>query len=161
MNTISKKWLNEFTGFCWGEAYIGVTRYFRRKKWGENYWLFRGQIKISLRSDDLFLLEDFQSKLGGHIYKTRKRFVYNIANKEKSYLQKPGYGWIVTNHEELRKIVKILSRSLLSAKKRESLEVMKKFLKLVHKTGKKYTKVEWEEMERLRQESINATKFNE
>lgn len=159
MNTISKKWCNEFVGFCWGEAYIGVTRYFRRRKWGEKYWLFRGQIKIALREDDLPLLREFQSKLGGHIYRAGKRIVY--GSNGQIYSQRQNYQWLVTNNDNLRKIAKILNQSFLPAKKRKSLEVLNKFLDLVHKTGQKYTKEEWSKLEQLRQESINATKFKE
>ena len=153
------RWMSEFCGFCWGEAYIGVTRYFRRKVWGEKYWLFRGQIKIALREDDLPLLKEFQDKLGGHIYKAGKRRVK--GSNGKTYEQHQNYQWIVTNHDELRRIVKILEKGMLPAKKKKSVKILKKFLKVAHKTGEKYSPEEWNYLEKLRQESIRATKCKE
>lgn len=151
-------WCREFTGFCWGEAYIGVTRYFRRKIWDENYWLFRGQVKIVLREDDLPLLKDFQAKLGGHIYKAGTRLVKGINGKE--YEQRQNMQWIVTNHDDLRRIVKILEPSLFPAKKKQSLKVLKDFLAISHAPGWKYTQAQWDKLEALRQASIQATKFS-
>lgn len=157
MDIIQENWKYEFAGFCWGEAYIGVTRYFRRKVWGDDYWLFRGQVKIGLREDDLPLLRYFQSKLGGHIYKAGKRKVKGQNGKE--YEQRQNFQWIVTNHDGLRIISKILNQSVIPAKKRKSLEVLDEFLNLAHKMGKRYSKEDWNKMEEIRKRSILATKF--
>jgi len=156
---LSSRWCAEFAGFCWGEAYIGVTIYKRFSKTRNKKLIFyRGQIKIALRSDDLPLLRDFQDKLGGHLFKAGIRMVKGEG--EKAYLQHQNYQWILVSRKDLRRAVSILEKSLLPAKKKKSLDAIKKYLEIVHDTGHKYTLQERGYLEEIRQLSIASTKFD-
>ena len=118
-NKFKTRWISEFCGFMWGEGYVGIVRY---EKKGKPF--YRGQVSIQLREDDLSILEEIKSKLGGHIWKA------SPERKLGDYTCHQTYGWICTNKEELMRIVKVLDKGSFPSKKRKNIKLLKKYLNI-------------------------------
>jgi len=107
-NELDSTWIHEFCGFYWGEGCLRAA-YRKNGRWG---YAFLVCSQIGLRSDDLGLLEDFQSKLGG-----------NISIDKKSVAR-----WVVADCESCIRLANVLDQSIMSASKRRQLKYWKECL---------------------------------
>lgn len=119
-NLIPEIWKAEFRGFFMGEGCLWFGKTFRKNKPNTpekathkssplGYYYYRTEAIISLRLDDLEILQDIQSRLGGKIM---TRYIYH--NRPTC---KPSARWWVGSKEGCQRIVDILSSTVLPAKK--------------------------------------------
>jgi hypothetical protein len=151
-NKFRTRWISEFCGFMWGDGYIGIVKYHKKDK-----EFFRGQVSIQLREDDISILKEIESKLGGHIWKAKPRSVKFIDGKE--YQQNQTYGWISINRDELRRIVDVLEQGMFPSKKKQNIKFLKRYLKISEDIYR--NPVVKEEANELRLKCIQANKYNE
>ncbi len=88
---------------------------------------FTIRFRISLRADDVAILKDFQSELGGNV-------TYFSAENTDS---KPSYEWVVTRRDEILQLIYYFDLHPLRAKKAAEYDVWREaaFLYYRHSTG--------------------------
>jgi len=109
--TITANWTSEFRGFFLADGCADIQRYKRGR--GKQFF-YRPRIRISLRIDDLELLEEIQSKLGGNL------------RKRTSKKSNPSVTWEVNNKQQIVVICEMmLQGSVLPAKKLKDIEIVR------------------------------------
>lgn len=114
---IDDEWQATFRGVFWGEGYFTVN----------SYASVIARVGMGLRSDDLPVLELFQSRLGGSIH----------VDTPKGH-KNPVARWSVDSAEQSERICRILERErIFPFRKRKELPHWKKVLgfKLAHRSG--------------------------
>jgi hypothetical protein len=117
-------WMAEFRGFFFGDGYVGITTngVGRRTK-GKNY---TGCIQITLRDDDIAILEEFQSRLGGSIWRERRG--RRVRFDELECEAKPYAAWRIRSRTELLRVLDILDGGFMPSQKRGHVRLLREFL---------------------------------
>jgi hypothetical protein len=125
-------WEDEFRGFFWGEGYLGICRNGKDRK-GRNAYTVRAQ--ITLRSDDIAMLEDIKNRIGGGIhFEGRGR---KSKHDGKVFPTKPYAAWRARSKVEVCRVCDILDGGYLPSKKRREVELIRRYIALVFPPGKK------------------------
>ena len=128
--TISKIWLAEFRGFFFGDGYLGVVANGKNRK-GKVYYSCRAQITI--RDDDIKMLKDIKSKLGGLLHTEQRG---KISKKDgKVSISRPYSVWRATGKKEVSVVCDILDMSVMPSKKIKEVIEMRKYLNTIGAVG--------------------------
>jgi len=145
----------EIAGYFKGEGYLGIQSY--TKKYKPKYEssskrssiLYRPQMTLVARLDDIEALEYVKRKLGGYLIK-----IFKPSNKN----SKPYALWGTNSTKVIGKICDILINSEMPSKKIEQAKVMKEYLKFrlpngtkITYSGRRYSAKEIAKMEELKQ----------
>jgi LAGLIDADG endonuclease len=115
-------WEAEFRGFFFGDGYLGITTNGVSRHTGETTFTVRAQITV--RDDDIAMLHDIASKIGGKVYSetgTAKR--------------RPIAIWRIRNAKQIAQICDILERGVMPSKKIAEVAVVRRFLSYPHAFG--------------------------
>lgn len=118
---ISSQWQAEFRGFFWGEGMLTMQR---TRKANGSWGGFAVYCRITLRSDDRKILDEFSNRLGG--------LVRDIKGPEKS---KPIVQWQVSTIEECIRIARLLEDSEFPPRKQNQLNLWRACLELKRNKG--------------------------
>lgn len=131
-NTLNPFWLAEFRGFFFGEGYLGIIKNGRAR---DGYISYVARAQITLRADDIDVLNDISAKLGGLVYlEGRGRKTTGADNR--IYQSKPYAVWRITKASKILEICEILKDGLLPAKKMREIETVREFVTMRVKKGK-------------------------
>lgn len=157
-------WENEIAGFFKGEGYMGIQSYTKKLKLIDgsikrSKKLYRPQMQISLRLDDIDALKFIKEKLGGYLMERLK------PSNEKSF---PVAVWGTNSTEVIRMVCDILLESKMPSLKKEQAKFMKEFLKLrlekdskiKYSSGRRYTEKELIKMEELKQKLHSLKRYS-
>lgn len=147
---IDEIWAAEFRGFFWGEGCISVG-YIPKKN------IYRVSAKISLRSDDRPLLEEFHRRIGGSLWDSRTQSSSGF----------PSTMWDATSQKSLKIVAELLSGGILPAKKAQQLDLWKEAVgiftarKIKHGWGgKHYTDEQKSRFKEIKEALSEAKKFS-
>ena len=131
----NKLWEAEFRGFFWGEGYIGIYAC-NRHEGGKHYKIVRPQLSINQAENNLSILKEIQSKLGGRIQKIPS-FKYKDG-----ILRRTQYLWIVNDIYTIQRVIDILKKGLFPDKKLDYLSLVEECISIMkkHKRGTHYDK---------------------
>lgn len=132
-NEINERWLSEFRGFFYGEGYLGITTNGTHNGWKS----YTARAQITLRMDELPILNEIHAKLGGDLTLSRKGRKINAEKKK--YQSHPLAIWRARNKEDVLRVCDILKDGILPSKKKAEIETIRKFYSLGMKPGKKST----------------------
>jgi hypothetical protein len=127
---LSNFWKAEFRGLFAGEGCLFLGTATRKTKTGSRL-IYRPEAIITLRSDDLPLLKEVQSRLGGRL--SQRSDIY-LKGREL-----PRHRWYVQSKEDLLRVSLILQESLLPAKKWRELPYWTEAVLLRKNRGEKHT----------------------
>lgn len=107
-------WASEFRGLFYGEG----TAYIARRKWKKGF-LYTPALSISARLDNLTMLEDVQSHLGGKIQSYQ-------PTSNNGYVSKPQCRWYIVGYAPVRSIIEStrLHLGIVKASKVEEVSVL-------------------------------------
>jgi len=145
----------EFSGLFWGEGYCAVVKYHSKRKYKDkiyDYHLYRPQMSIAQREDNKEIVLWVQKNYGGNIW----------LNKTNKPNQHNSYHWTTSNSKLCLKICNILLKSSINARKRKSVEIVKKYCEWLIKKGnsRKNTEKEKRQAEKWYQECKRNHKFS-
>lgn len=129
---LSASWKSEFAGLFAGEGCLFLGTATRKTKKG-SHLIYRPEAIISLRSDDLPLLLEIQSKLGGRLSQRSD----SLKGQEL-----PRHRWYVQSKEDLTRVGLILTGAFLPAKKWRELPYWMESVSLRKGRGQKHTEEE-------------------
>jgi len=136
----------EFRGFFYADGSASLVRYHKTYKKSDgptSYYLYRPQISIGLRDDDLSVLKWIKNRYGGSIWvRSDHNYLGHLPNPYKIGNTKKGYVWTCTNVIICHKLCKIFLDTSIPYKKVRAVSVLYNFLDWRIKKGlrKKYTK---------------------
>ena len=149
-------WMAEFRGFFFGEGYLGVI--VNGKKHGKIQHTCRAQ--ITLRDDDVEMLHDIHSKLGGLLHTEKRGRISKINGKK--HVTRPYSVWRVTGKPDVTRVCDILELSVMPSKKRLEVLVLRKYLDTIgilkHGPRTKEKAELWKKTFDIRQELANELK---
>ena len=155
---IEQKWASEFRGFFFGEGYLGIIRNGKMRN-GKVYHKARAQ--ITLRDDDLPIIEAIFKRLGGCIHREKRGRKTKFSTGES--WSKPYVVWRVSNIPDISRVCDILEDGLLPSKKIREISIVRKFLAIVKLPGPgNYMEKENANSERalLHKEILRLHKYN-
>jgi len=144
---------SEFTGLFWADGNIMLDigeKNVPNSKTGKVYktTTVRLRFRIIARDDNLALLEAIKERLGGHIYKTRGFKSYWANGKQ--YNSKPQYTWQVQSHKDADRILSILEKGVLPAKKAKEVPLARQALTIMQNRKGPWKPEELDELWRLK-----------
>lgn len=134
-NPINSEWLAEFRGFFFGEGFLGIVSWGKHPK---GYSKLVPRAQITCRSDDVAILHDICSKLGGFVY-TEWDGRKSSGKHEELYQSNPYSAWRITKASDIRRLCDILEGGLLPSRKKEQISTMREFLATCLPPGKRLT----------------------
>lgn len=117
----------EFRGFFYADGSASIVRY---RKWykGKNkteYWLYRPQITILQREDNLPLLQELKKEFGGSIW--RRNVPKNPEHRKEG--TKPAMAWTNTNILQCKELCEILLKAKFPYRNYKNVKILNEFLK--------------------------------
>lgn len=106
----------EFRGLFWGEGCADIQRFHRP---GAAFPLYRPRLRISMRSDELSMLEVIQQNFGGYINNHRS---YRYPN----HVTRPFASWQLSNRSQLAVVCDLLlDQTHLPSRKIREVELVR------------------------------------
>ncbi len=115
-------WCAEFRGFFYGEGYIGITRNGIKG----TAVMYSARAQITLRDDDLAMLQDIKEKLGGNLFFERRVRLTKVGDRDT--FSRPYAAWRTRSLTNLRLVIAVLEGGIMPSKKRQDLKIVKQFL---------------------------------
>jgi hypothetical protein len=115
-------WVAEFRGFFFGDGYLGIVRNGYSPRNGQAYTTARADITV--RDDDVAVLNDIQSKIGGRIIRGTRSVCKPIAT------------WRTRTLADVATVCDLLDSGFLPSKKRAEIAVVRRYLAIYIPRGK-------------------------
>lgn len=138
---IDPVWAAEFRGFFMGEGSImilNITRSRILKSTGEKERHLRPSAALCLRADNVEVLRGIQAKLGGATDKFYQGKVI-LHPEGQAYKAAPMVKWYTHSTDGVSRVLDLIENPILPYPKAREIAIMREFLTLRPKTGKKLT----------------------
>ncbi len=155
---IDPKWVAEFAGFFWGEGNFMIDQL--NKKFNSRRKLADGSIadygektcfqvrvraRLIQRQDNRAVLEDIQSKLGGHIT------TFNAARTYADHVIQPTISWQIQHVDQVSELLDLLDlHSSFRAKKRLEIPIVREAVTIMKNRVYAYSQSDRDRITELR-----------
>lgn len=121
---IDPVWVAEFRGFFCADGYLGIVRDGKSRKGNQ---IYTARVNISLRLDDLPILEEIQKRLGGCICFAGAR-TKQKGDGSKVLVSNPTATWRVSGIKNITRVCDLLEGGIIPFRKKDQVTNIRSFL---------------------------------